>query len=542
MRRCDVPSSKLASTNSFSHVALPVGPGCFYPPRNALSSLVNKVKELQGVNINDVQMCLKDMQYWKSAHTYKVPDSPEGSFTRANLDILMNSILNRIPESQIKHKLSVQSAEGIKNKIPFFFAKSSSLSEPVVMFRWDDTSVGLIASEAKALDASMYQTYAQAVQVASDCAVNLGLLFAACGISTQDIIVPFITTSWDVMQFGAVYLMDNYYPSAVLLSSQLSLNCRTDMLQICYWIIALAQHCYHMGNMLEPLCAKVNEESSPPALYTTSSSSSVKRVKPTPLAKGTTSSIRGTLKSPSSLDYYETASVCLPSSGKYFYKPLTLTTENSPESFRALLSGLMSRFYDLYHFSNTAVRDLVVFPEGIIAYPDKYQDDIKAFLRQEFQTLCQLKSIDENSYETASYCTAGYPIVLYPMLDPSIWTRSDALLKEPNDILVSMFIDSVKVACELFTSAGIVHTDLRLYNIFYRVDYSECNKSIDMVHIKVLDWDDSVRLNEHIPRELLQCRESDGRFPARLTVATGEYHMFFVQALEEQLSDRWNYL
>lgn len=197
-------------------MALPIGPGCYYPPRTALETLVDDVRSLQGV--------IGNLQYWKSAHTYKVPGQNEERITKPNLESAMHSIVHRIPESNKRSRFKVEPANAIRNKISFVFARKSSLCELVVSFKLDDISVGLIASDAKALDASMLMTYAQAVQVASDCAVNLGQLFMT-SISTEDIVVPFITTSWDDIQFGAVYMMDNFYPSTVLLSSRLSFIC-----------------------------------------------------------------------------------------------------------------------------------------------------------------------------------------------------------------------------------------------------------------------------------------------------------------------------
>lgn len=491
-------------------------------------ALVEDVRDLQGVMSDDVAKCLKDLQYWKSSHTYKVPGSPEEGFTRPNLDSVMQSIVHRIPDNDKKYRFKVESSNAIRTKIPFIFAKPSSLSEPVVTFQWDNTSVGLIASEAKALDASMLMAYAQAVQVASDCAVNLGRLFAE-SISTEDVIVPFITTSWNDVQFGAVCLMDNFYPSAVLLSSRLSLNCNADLRQICYWVIALARHCTRVGDMLKPLCDQEPDQSMTSEVQS-SSSSVTKRAKLDPDANA---SLRAF-----SLGYCTTGTplVSLPGNMRYFFKPITLTSGDHPESFRALLSGLMSRFYDMYHCSE-ALREIVVFPDGVLAYPDDIQEDMCEFLQAEFSSLLRLKGIPSHLSADllARHSTVGYPVVVYPRLDPE-WTRGDALLHEPSDAVVHLFIKAVTEACGLFVTAGIVHMDLRLCNIFYRVE-AGVDGSATAVHIRVIDWDDSVRLYQYVPEEFLECTRLNRTFPRQL-VASPEYHDFFIRSLTEELSSR----
>lgn len=507
-------------------MALPVGPGCYYPPRAALVALVDDVRSLQNIINNDIQLCLKDLQYWKSAHTYKVPSRAEEGFTRPNLESVMHSIIHRIPESDKKsRKFLVESANSIVTKIPFIFAKQSSLCEPVVTCRCDGTSVGFIASAAKALDASMLMTYVQAVQVASDCAVNMGRLFMNL-LSTENIIVPFITTSWDDIQFGAVYLMDNFYPSAVLLSSRLSLNCHVDMCQICYWIIALSRHCVRIGEMLKPLGHLVMSDE----LSSTSTSplaAKRARLEPNVLSSG--------------LSYYtpETSFVSLPRVERYFYKPITLTSGSNLGSFRALLSSLMSRFYDMYHFSS-ALREIVVFPEGILAYPNEGQVEMCAFLNTQFRSLFQLKGMSEymSTELLAQHCIVGYPIVVYPRLDPADWRRGDLLLNEPSNEVVAMFIDKVKETCRLLVSAGIIHMDMRLYNIFYRVE-TDVDGSPSDVRIRVIDWDDSVRLNQYVPEEYLQITRLTTRFPGHY-LATPEYHEFFIRSITDELSSRIN--
>ena len=146
--------------------------------------------------------------------------------------------------------------------IPFRLASSSSLPEPVLIFKRNGSGAcGLIASEAKSLGASLHVAFAQAVQFAGDCAIHMKKQYPS--LSYQNVVVPFVVTSWDTMQFGCVYLMDHSYPVPVLLSKQLSLSCHSDKLEVARWVVALASHCVEMKNLLSDLQVNLIETSGP---------------------------------------------------------------------------------------------------------------------------------------------------------------------------------------------------------------------------------------------------------------------------------------
>lgn len=110
----------------------------------------------------------------------------------------------------------------------------------------------LIASKAKSLSSSLLSTLAQVVQHACDSAVFLLTKFRRkwpnSGISYLDIVVPFITTSWNDVQFRAVYLMEPCYPCAILLSRKLCFDSGEDVYEM--WIIALSRHCLRVNDVL----------------------------------------------------------------------------------------------------------------------------------------------------------------------------------------------------------------------------------------------------------------------------------------------------
>ena len=193
----------------------------------------------------------------------------------------------------------------------------------------------------------------------------------------------------------------------------------------------------------------------------------------------------------------------------------------------------MSRFYDMYHFSTGELREVVVFPVGIIAYPDRSQSFMRDYLHQSFEEVSNLKG---SSQDYVSYMKAGYPIIVYAKLDAT-WKRGDKLVHE--DVTVQqLFIVELQRICGLLESAGIIHCDLRDMNIFYKSSISN-NSNTPTMEIKVIDWDDSVRINHCVPYELLQANRGDIRFPHEgdITIATTLYHRYFIDYMRKEFVD-----
>ncbi len=100
----------------------------------------------------------------------------------------------------------------------------------------------------------------------------------------------------------------------------------------------------------------------------------------------------------------------------------------------------------------------------------------------------------------------GTPMLAYRKLGAE-WRRCDNL-KNESRYVIELFLLKLSVLCDKITSAGVVHLDLRLLNIFYCLALKD--PDIEDVHIKIIDWDDSVRVNELIPADLINGKEGDG--------------------------------
>ena len=93
----------------------------------------------------------------------------------------------------------------------------------------------------------------------------------------------------------------------------------------------------------------------------------------------------------------------------------------------------------------------------------------------------------------------------------------------------SQFIAKLVDIIALFEAAGVIHLDLRLYNIFY--SYKN-----NLMEVKVIDWDDAQFINFNVPATLLSCRKIDARFPRENNEkATAAYHAFFIERITKDI-------
>ena len=261
-----ITASKLCKGESLHHVGVPVGPEAYYPDRPIIDNIMRKLVELRNP-VEDVADETKKQLYdsldiidrWRCAISYTLPSNPEEDYCRQNLNNLFDAVINLLAVDNEITKFGNVEAKEASIYIPFRLASSSSLPEPVLIYKRNGSGgCGLIASEAKSLGASLHVAFAQAVQFAGDCAIHTKKQYPS--LSYQNVVVPFVVTSWDTMQFGCVYLMDHSYPVPVLLSKQLSLSCHSDKLEVARWVVALASHCVEM-NLLSDLQVNLLETS-----------------------------------------------------------------------------------------------------------------------------------------------------------------------------------------------------------------------------------------------------------------------------------------
>ena len=443
-----------------AHIAAPVGPETFYPHREDLEQLVaraapNDERSAAELRIDEI------LSQFRSTVSYIEPPKPEENFCRHNLDAYVRAIVDSIDD---RHCSSIE-AKAVQRNISLCIGPDGTSPEPVVIFKPNGSTVGLIATEAKALFTAIFACCAQAIQMAADLAMWLCHVYPNA-ITHSTVIVPFILCSWEHFQIGCVYLMPPCYPCAVLLTGALSVAVPSERRQIARWGIALAEHC---TMLVERIKAK----------YTTATASKsdvgsrdLKR-KRTDISSQSFSNISA--------------------SNDLFYKPIACS--NHP---RAALVRIMSVFYQLQHYGSAECRDAVCFPEGVVGLPangEDYQSNLFDFIMRKWVMYLNKKQLVLDVDDQGIPCgySLGHPFIVYQYLDRS-WISASALRGDHyNEGQREAFVSALTAVLGLFISAGVVHMDLRLPNIFFKFD------DADTVHIKVIDWDDALLFGDKIP-------------------------------------------
>eukprot|EP01033_Poteriospumella_lacustris_P012258 gene12258-8768_t len=388
------------------------------------------------------------------------------------------------------------------------FASQRSFSDCCLyMTREDGSFVGLIGGDAKGEADAPCTAMAQAIQVSCD------FLFHAVhvlGVAVNQTAIPFVVLCGGLVQFGAVYsLAQEFYPVPILLADPLPL----------YPSAALYV-------MLEGLVQYVRTHM---MLWRPQN--------------------RGVRLPPRHLLRLQTEG--------YFFKPLQLFGQHPSHAGHQL--RLLFSWFDALHACE-ALRHVVVFPVGVIGYPAAGDSDATAFLGTRFRrTLdtvigeqllrrvellsgwepCEVsdKRTTTSSSPRKQRAAAsaapdasavgalppGYPIVVYPRLEGSwqiagVTYLDTCTLSQTSTVSVpseyrSAFWDEVCRVVSLMAEAGVCHLDMRLSNLFYRVERGE-------VRVKVIDFDFAWRMGHRLPGVFRQwIDDTYNAFPKDIDVA-----------------------
>ena len=485
-----VSASNIKKGTQLAHISMPIGPHCFVPERMLITKLMEDLEKPISSSSSSSSSVFDQMYHFLTPVSYTMPMNSEKDFCSPNLNIIFHQIRDSMKENlrdNIKLKQEVSSDLSIK----LVFSSSRSQGEMALMYRALDKHLCLIASEAKGVDASLSACYPQAVCMACDFAVDQCQNFQ---ISWENVVVPFIITSSDSVQFGAVYLVDPCYPCPVLLSEELKMTNQTGLLSIIKWIGALACFCENTIALLEPQPKR----------------GSMDVAKPVQL----------------NLD-------------RYFLKPVR---DMKQESMRIWLGSLMSLFKILRDHEDC--RQFVVFPDGIIGNPDdKSQAELAIAVRARINEQFRLyKNQAEGEYHN-QFAIIGSPIILYPLYDMTEWKRGDSLIDSTDLAVREKFMEQLRRATDAFNRAGIIHVDLRLFNILYKVvDNNKEERGTFDLELKVLDWDDCVSCGWPLPECLREERKGytgsnplKKMYPLETDLVTTAYHEFFLRQIADDL-------
>jgi hypothetical protein len=258
-------ASKLAGAGELSVLNFPYPPICFHPFRRGIDLIrTAKTTADEKPDFQPYILSTMDVHYqW----THKVPLKPEESICRLNLDYIMQKLLTicqaQCSDEVQKNKITTQSASAAMSALKFVtnnssFANKSTLPEPILLYKLNNNSLGLITSEAKAVTDSCSVTFAQAIQVASDCALQTFNYMQANdkSVTYEDVVVPFVVAASDKVQFGVVYLIQNNFPNSCLLSEEISLLNPDGRVEISRWLFALSKLVHHYLGLFPSLLSK----------------------------------------------------------------------------------------------------------------------------------------------------------------------------------------------------------------------------------------------------------------------------------------------
>jgi hypothetical protein len=178
---------------------LPFGPSCYFGSHPSINVLLT---EVNNISIESVQR-IEPLLLGRFAVSYKTPARPEQDFCRANLVDFLDLVNNLVP-GEFRNALSTKCDADAKRFYVPFLTKGDSLPEMCILYKKGDTRTGIVAAEAKPVFNSAFEASPQAVALAAEFAmdqVSLGLA------EWQDVLVVFVLTFGDSVQFGAVYLL-----------------------------------------------------------------------------------------------------------------------------------------------------------------------------------------------------------------------------------------------------------------------------------------------------------------------------------------------
>jgi len=304
------------------------------------------------------------------------------------------------------------------------------------------------------------------------------------GVPFDKVLVPFVLTFGDSVQFGVVYVLDSNFPCAALLTHPLSLLSWSTRSTVCRWIRALGMLCERQGQVL----------------------AHVGRVK-VPNEKG-----------------------LLKSSG-VFLKPISV---HKFECAGFAVAHLMSVFELLRQ--NTLCRECVVFPMGKMALPSKSQEDI-------FKTVW--RQMDERFHGLVLKQLAGWPIIIYPRLSTAWVNAAHCVDLHLHKECVMERLTEILAAVE---EAGVIHLDVRLHNVMVKMpstgvqegatsSNSSGSGSSDKPELKIIDWDCCARVGHRVDPVVVLAYTNDfqHRYPRDEPIATCVYHKFFLEKIRKTL-------
>jgi hypothetical protein len=470
----DTSASKLNTTSDLASLGLPALQGSYHG--NALIDAL-----LADVNHNhDVNVLVKVEARLQALApcTYKKPNSSEREYTNPNLVRVMQIIHSNLTHGHGEVIEVVQQSAAAHGKM--YLCSSGSNPECTLTFA-KQLTFGLITSVAKDVFAGPQEACAQSVAFAGSYAV----LQVHGGVPRNQVLVPFIMSFSDSLQFGAAYIVDSNFPCFAMLSTTLSLLSWESRQDISRWLLGLARFCDRQVPLLSV-------------------------VVPPPRAEAPK---QGQLNVP-----------------ELFLKHVAHAMDEvrAPKMVRNDLCHLMQIFQRLH--VHPECRSFVVFPLGTMGMPKRQGE---AF----HPTVCDaLKKAHPQEEAVVTALPPGWPIVIYPRLTGPEWQCAARL----SDLYLhrESFLEQLTAMLAHVAAAGVIHLDVRLANIMVKMPPTHSSSSAAAeIQLKLIDWDMSSRVGHPINDDVVAAFANDPRkrYPVNLPIATAAYHDFFLTRIDQLL-------
>ena len=459
-------ASRLSSSEKLSFLSLPFGPTCYFGSHPSINLLLTEVNSVS----TEIFRRIEPLLLGRFALSYKTPTRPEQDFCRTNLVEFLDVVINLVP-TEIRSVLQTKcDADAQRFYVPFL-TKEGSLPEMCILYKSGDTRTGVVAAEAKSVFNSAFEATPQAVALAAEFAMDQVCLGLA---KWHEVLVVFVLTFGDSIQFGAVYLLEENFPCATMLSRPLSFLLPTDRDIISCWAVALGSYCGRCVQLFQSISNMADNR-------------------------------------------------CVLTVNYFFLKPV-VAIDLETASFA--LVQLLCAFQMLYDYE--PCRKYIEFPIGQMGMPDEEQVQSRKAV---------IKNLDVKFRSgNELYLVPGFPIVIYRRLDKN-WRNCADCLEELSSI-ADTFLTEIREVFSAVANAGLIHLDGRLANFMFLNSFTSEDDPKPELRLKLIDWDSCARVGYNLSETIKASFQGDHRYPSGESVATISIHEYFIRKIENQLFDK----
>eukprot|EP01040_Poterioochromonas_malhamensis_P009254 gene9254-10045_t len=492
-------ASAMIDSQDYDFASYPLGPEVYFD-RPVIQQLLVRYEEMDEKEVLSEDLLSKInlssmLSFRLNAKSLKLP---ENAFTRPNLDLIMKTLTdlsNKILRGKnINLSFETKKEITVSVNMSYILTKDQTYPEPVLCCTINNHDIHLLASEAKSLKSSVEMAIPQATLMSGECCFDQYRL----GFDKNQVLVPFIITAGLTFQFGCTYLIDELFPCSQMISRPYYLRSEEDLKIVRKWILTFA---YFLTDIV----------------YT-----NVTNPVPGKELQNRTENLVASL------------------TGKFFYKPIMVLppTPNPERSVYAAATRLLHIFYTL---SKSDATRYIHYPIGTVGYPSPSSEELLNCFHKKLLELSNLSGSTEK-YQPQKFFS-GHPFLVYEDLRKDGWKRGDELLEED----VESFLDEFKIAISLLKESGVVLTDIRLSNLFYKFEATISSSSSSSSYsslkcrIKFIDLDDAYIESSTISPQLYQAMQSDyrQRYPlgSIFQKAIVDYYQFFLNRIESEIKD-----